>query len=116
MIKFHKLIVNNIFILICVIKANAQFSDKIISSNSSIDSQCIDLIKGVRKNITRLESCDVYKCFEERFPCGNKYWIMNWGYKYCIRYGDQDYINKFTEKGSLILNTKNSKLNAKFKR
>ena len=31
------------------------------------------------------QDCRFYSCFEERFPCGSNHWIMNWGYKYCVR-------------------------------
>ncbi|CAF0844940.1 unnamed protein product [Didymodactylos carnosus] len=30
-------------------------------------------------------NCEYYQCFEERFPCGEKYWMKVWGYKYCER-------------------------------
>jgi hypothetical protein len=88
------------FLLLALIAlTDAEYADKMVGPNGTIELQCLDLIRGTNKNLSLLESCQVFKCFEERFTCGNKYWIMNWGYKYCRRYSSQEFINKFTETG-----------------
>jgi hypothetical protein len=53
--------------------------------------------------MTAVDRCEFFKCFEERIPCGNNYWIMNWGYKYCIRYADPNFVQKFTKSGKKFL-------------
>ena len=99
MIKLYIFLIGIFFIISNV---HGQYpGDKIISPNGTINAQCLDLIRGINKNLTRLQSCDAFKCFENRFPCGKRHWILNWGYKYCVRYSDPEYLKKFTEKGSI---------------
>ena len=99
---------NRLFVQILVLflighATNAEYADKTVSPNCTIETQCLDLIRGTKQNVSRLEGCQVFKCFENRFPCGQKYWIMNWGYKYCRRYASQEFINKFTENGKPLV-------------
>jgi hypothetical protein len=54
-------------------------------------------------NITHSERCEFFKGFEDRFPCGKQYWIMNWGYKYCRRYADPKFVARFTAHGRKLL-------------
>jgi hypothetical protein len=76
-------------------------TEKSVNAKKPIDKKCLDLLSST--NITKIERCEFFKCFEERFPCGNKYWIMNWGYKYCRRYADPEFVAKFTESGKVLL-------------
>ena len=52
-------------------------NEKTIRPKSNVEQRCLDLL--TIKNKTQIERCEFFKCFEERFPCGNKYWVMNWG-------------------------------------
>ena len=65
------------------------------------DKLCLELLTA--SNITNLERCEFFKCFEDRFACGKQYWIMNWGYKYCRRYANPDFIARFTDLGKQLL-------------
>ena len=79
-----------------------------------INQTCIDLLHNA--NATLMQRCDFFKCFEERFPCGKDYWIMNWGYKYCRRYADPKFIANFTKTGQELLDAVNKCLPKKFER
>lgn len=92
------------FILIVVIidaTTSQILMDKTVTAKQPINNTCIEVLRG--KNMTLMQRCEFFKCFEERFPCGNKYWIMNWGYKYCRRYADPEFTSKFTDKGKVLL-------------
>jgi hypothetical protein len=52
-------------------------NEKTVKPKVNVDQRCLDLLAS--KNKTQIEKCEFFKCFEERFPCGNKYWVMNWG-------------------------------------
>ena len=52
-------------------------NEKTVRPKANVEQRCLDLLYG--KNKTQIERCEFFKCFEERFPCGNKYWTMNWG-------------------------------------
>lgn len=75
--------------------------DKTVIAKHPINNTCIEILRG--KNMTLMQRCEFFKCFEERFPCGNKFWIMNWGYKYCRRYADPEFTSKFTDRGKVLL-------------
>ncbi|RNA03447.1 stanniocalcin family [Brachionus plicatilis] len=75
---------------------------KRVIPNGDIDQNCLELLRS--SNITNMERCEFYKCFEKRFPCGKEYWIINWGYKYCRRYADENFANNFTTVGQKLLN------------
>ena len=75
--------------------------EKIVQATKPLDEKCLELIKS--KNTSTLNRCHFFKCFEERFPCGNHFWIMNWGYKYCRRYADPEFSSKFTKTGKKLL-------------
>jgi len=49
----------------------------IIEGTKSINKTCL--------NFGHAHDCRFYSCFEERFPCGSTYWMLKWGYKYCVR-------------------------------
>ena len=92
-------------VLECVPRADGMLDslkEKTVSSKKPLDKKCLEYLSA-NSNVTQLERCEFFKCFEERFPCGNKYWIMNWGYKYCTRYADQEFIDKFTAVGKQML-------------
>ncbi len=63
-----------LFVGLCLIR----FSEsRLVQATSSINQTCL--------NFGHVHDCRFYSCFEERFPCGPTYWILNWGYKYCTR-------------------------------
>ncbi len=104
---FMKLLVIMI-LTIAIVKSQYNTIEKVINPMKPIDLECLDLIKGnnndsLNISSSRFEKCNVFKCFEERFPCGKTYWIMNWGFKYCVRYSNSEFIKKFTQKGKLLL-------------
>jgi hypothetical protein len=74
----------------------------IVKQTKPVDQNCLNFIE--KKNSTMSESCEFFKCFEERFPCGEQYWAMNWGYKYCRRYADPTFYSKFNADGQKLLN------------
>ena len=88
--------------------------EKTVAAKKNTTQKCMDYL--TNKNITQLERCEFFKCFEERFPCGNKFWVMNWGYKYCRRYADQDFTNKFTKEGKQMLDHVNKCLPKHFEK
>ncbi len=49
----------------------------VIEATKSINKTCL--------NFGHAHDCRFYSCFEERFPCGSTYWMLKWGYKYCVR-------------------------------
>jgi len=55
-----------------------RFSEsRVIQATKSINETCL--------NFGHAHDCRFYSCFEERFPCGSTYWMLKWGYKYCVR-------------------------------
>ena len=89
-------------------------NEKTVRPKGKVDKKCLDLLTNTNK--TQLERCDFFKCFEERFSCGNKFWIMNWGYKYCRRYADQKFIDQFTPDGKTLLSYINQCLPSKLEK
>jgi hypothetical protein len=89
-------------------------ADKTVKARKEIDDKCLGLLSA--KNITQVERCEFFKCFEDRYPCGTRYWIMNWGYKYCRRYADQTFVNKFTPEGKKLLEHVNKCLPSHFEK
>lgn len=75
---------------------------KKVVPKEQIDENCLEILNS--SNITNLERCEFYSCFEKRFPCGKEYWIMNWGYKYCRRYANENFARNFTIIGQKLLN------------
>ncbi len=97
-----KLVLNAMLFFFILNVASAQFlMDKTVTAKHGINNTCLEVLKG--KNMTLMQRCEFFKCFEDRFPCGNKYWIMNWGYKYCRRYADPEFTSKFTDRGKKLL-------------
>jgi hypothetical protein len=92
----------------------ADENDKVVRPKAKIDSKCLDLLMNTNK--TQLERCEFFKCFEERFPCGNKYWVINWGYKYCRRYANKQFTDKFTQEGKQMLSHLNKCLPSKLEK
>lgn len=93
-----------LFFISFVLLVNAfaeNLPEKSVSPKKDVDKQCLQLLRS--KNSTQINRCEFFKCFEDRFPCGNKYWVMNWGYKYCRRYADPEFIEKFTDIGKKLL-------------
>ena len=106
-----------IFISINVLQVSGiidTLGDKVAKAKKGVDKACLDLLTA--PNITYMQRCEFFKCFEERFQCGNKYWIINWGYKYCRRYADQTFIDKFTEDGKKLLEHVNKCLPKNFEK
>ena len=96
------LIYNTVILIVLVNVAAAQIlMDKTVTAKKPINDTCVEVLRG--KNMTLMQRCEFFKCFEDRFPCGNKYWIMNWGYKYCRRYADPEFTSKFTDRGKQLL-------------
>ncbi len=55
-----------------------RFSEShIVQATTPVNQTCL--------NYGHAHDCRFYSCFEERFPCGSTYWMLNWGYKYCTR-------------------------------
>ena len=100
---------NRIIILLFLFVATAlsvncmmnNLKEKVVMAKKPIDNKCLSDLMNTTK--TLMERCEFFKCFEERFPCGENYWILNWGYKYCRRYADPEFINKFTPDGKKLL-------------
>ena len=59
--------------LICVSLASiaqGQFlRNKVVKATKPVDKKCLALLN--KPNKTQMDNCNFYKCFEERFPCGN---------------------------------------------
>jgi hypothetical protein len=70
--------------------------EKVIRPKASITSTCLDII---HSNITTAERCEFFKCFEERFPCGDNYYMSNWAYKYCKKYTSEKFLSSLTKSG-----------------
>jgi hypothetical protein len=92
----------------------ANENDKIVRPKAKIESKCLDLLLNTNK--TQLERCEFFKCFEERFPCGTKYWVLNWGYKYCRRYANKQFTDKFSQEGKQMLTHLNKCLPSKLEK
>lgn len=96
------------------VDCSANENDKIVRPKAKIESKCLDLLLNTNK--TQLERCEFFKCFEERFPCGTKYWVLNWGYKYCRRYANKQFTDKFTTEGKQMLTHLNKCLPSKLEK
>lgn len=86
----------------------------VIAKTTKNDKKCLDLLKN--NSTTPIQRCEFFKCFEEKFPCGSEYWIINWGYKYCRRYADAEFIAKFTPTGKKLLDHVNKCLPKHFEK
>lgn len=71
-------------------------SEKVVRPKTTINGTCLNLI---HSNVTTAERCEFFKCFEERFPCGENYYISNWAYKYCKKYTNEKFLNRITQSG-----------------
>lgn len=89
-------------------------ADKVIKPQKDVDQKCADILTNT--SLSQMERCEFFKCFEDRFPCGKQYWIMNWGYKYCRRYADSKFIEKFTPTGKKLLEHVNKCLPKQFEK
>lgn len=74
--------------------------EKTVAAKKAVDPDCLKALHNATLNVSR---CDFFKCFEERFPCGNRYWMINWGFKYCRRYAESDFNKNFTQTGQQLL-------------
>ncbi len=96
----------SVFILAFVMTlymAQGQFlKNKVVKATKPVDDACLAFIEK-ENNFTQAEICKFYTCFEDRFPCGSEYWIINWGYKYCSRYADKSFQTEFTKAGQDLL-------------
>jgi hypothetical protein len=94
---------------------SASLPEKSVKATSAkLNQKCLLILRDT--NATLTSRCEFFKCFEERFPCGPKYWILNWGYKYCLRYADSKFIAKFTPKGKKMLESINKCLPPQFEK
>lgn len=91
-----------------------QLIERHLTPKKEIDHKCLEKLHN--ENATLMERCEFFKCFEERFPCGKDYWIMNWGYKYCRRYANPTFIANFTQTGKELLDAVNKCLPKKFEK
>ena len=80
---------------------NPKLNDKVIMLTEEASQKCLSYLHA--SNMTELERCEFFKCFEERIPCGPEFWIQNWGYKYCVRYANPQFVAKFTPAGKGFL-------------
>lgn len=96
----------SVLLLVVMISMASGFLETLPEKTSrprkDVDKNCMKLLSPSAE-VTPMERCEFFKCFEERFPCGKQYWIMNWGYKYCRRYADQTFIDRFTPLGKKLL-------------
>jgi len=76
-------------------------SEKVVRPTRKLDVKCLNRM--MNETASLKERCEFFKCFEERYPCGSDYWIMNWGFKYCQRYADESFRAKFTPSGIQLL-------------
>lgn len=109
-------ILSLVFILLGVTQAalSNSLAERKLAPRKEINQTCLNLLHNV--NATLMERCEFFKCFEDRFPCGKDYWIMNWGYKYCRRYADPKFIANFTQTGKELLDSVNRCLPKKFEK
>lgn len=100
--------------LVVLVQSMKDLADRRIVAKKDIDPKAIKLLHNT--NATLLERCEFFKSFEDRFPCGKDYWIMNWGYKYCRRYANPEFIANFTKVGQELLDAVNKCLPNKFEK
>jgi hypothetical protein len=100
----QKIFLASLLVLAVVLDvAQAQFlKNKVVKATKPVDESCLAFIER-GNNFTQAEVCQFYMCFEDRFPCGSEYWIINWGYKYCARYADSTFNDEFTQAGRELL-------------
>ena len=98
---FVAAILGLVFVLQTVYGFVDTLPEKTAKIKKNVDQSCLDLLHSA--NVTQLNRCEFFKCFEDRFPCGKQYWIMNWGYKYCRRYANSEFTAKFNEDGKKLL-------------
>ena len=77
-------------------------AQKVVKPQTPVNQTCLSMIEKGNTN-TMLDTCEFFKCFEARFPCGDEYWISNWGYKYCRRYADPAFYARFNDNGKKLL-------------
>ncbi|CAF0791651.1 unnamed protein product [Adineta steineri] len=79
-----------LFISLCTIRF---CESHIVQATQPINQTCL--------NFGSDYDCQFYSCFEERFPCGSKYWMLKWGHKYCTR--TQKSLLNFDKNGQKLL-------------
>ncbi|KAK6173052.1 hypothetical protein SNE40_016586 [Patella caerulea] len=88
-----------LFLLVCVITiTNAWFlnTERIVNAEREIEGQC--QTHGSEGN------CEFYNCFERRFPCRLRGYMLRYGSHYCRRFEDVDsYRHRFTPEGQEFL-------------
>jgi hypothetical protein len=63
-------------------------------------------------NSDKLQKCKFFSCFDENYPCGNKSFVMTWGYKYCVRF--VNITSKLTPTGQRFFENTNNCLTKDF--
>ncbi len=69
--------------------------EKIVKPTGLISTDCISN-----------RGCNFFKCFENRFPCGQGYWIVDFGQKYCRK--TEALYSSFTMEARAIINATNA--------
>jgi hypothetical protein len=84
-----------------------QLANRVVRPRGPVNQTCLNYLNNNNKQENYLEKCNFMKCFEKRFSCGPNYWIINWGYKYCVKYADEEFRAKITSKGIEMFNEMN---------
>jgi hypothetical protein len=92
-----------VFYLIFLFNLNGTFG-RVVQPRGPFNQTCLNYIRNYTPEGNYTEKCNFMKCFEERFPCGPNYWIISWGYKYCLKYADEEFRSKITSKGIEMFN------------
>jgi hypothetical protein len=58
--------------------------------------------------MSELDRCEFFKCIDDSNPCGEGEWMLKWGYKYCKRFHEPSFNNKFNQNGKYFLTHINS--------
>ena len=85
--------------LLALLSQTMLADDQLVIELNRVDQSCLDILRNTTHEVSR---CDFYKCFEQRFPCGAKSYIMRMAHKYCIKY--HPFLDEMTQSGVDLVN------------
>ena len=81
---------------------SGQLLEKTVKATSPSNKTCIEIGR-----LTNISRCESFKCFEDRFPCGNQYFNIRWGMRYCSKYSNTNFMGSFKPDARKFFNLTN---------
>ena len=92
-----------VVVVLTIASCNGELPEKILNATQPFNQTCLDIVKSPNTQ----SRCELYNCFEDRFPCGPEYWILRWGLRYCNKYSDPSVMKSFTIEAKRFLHLTN---------